>query len=306
MPETAPGQPLISVVLPTYNARPHIENTWSQIAPFIASKHGLWEALFVCDGCSDGSDAELERRAADTNGLIRVVRYTRNRGKGYAVRLGLQRARGQYRIFTDFDLAYRLDMVEALADQLVSGLDVVIASRAHRESEVVAPPEMHGYLRRRKIQSAVFSAIARLLLGIRQRDPQAGLKGLSARAASTLLRHVRCTGFGFDCDLLVACRYFGIAVREMPVRVVYEDSGSTTRLSSSLKMIRELYRIRRRWARACAGRAWKRPFCRRRPALPMHPSKIQVHSSFPERARKYADAAQRIHVSDLPGADPLS
>ncbi len=246
-------RPLYSLILPAYNAAHLLDRTWPEVLKFVCANGGAWEAIYVCDGCSDGSDRELERRAAglpaDAAGLIRVVRYRRNRGKGYAVRLGMLRARGQYRIFTDVDLAYRLDMVQTLAEQLAAGLDVVIASRAHRESAIEMADGMGGYIKRRKLQSLVFSTLARLILGLRQRDPQAGLKGLSARAAVGILRYVRCYGFGFDCDLLVACRYLGIPVREVPVRVVYDEAPSTTKLSSSLRMIRELWAIRKRWRR---------------------------------------------------------
>jgi len=239
--------------MPTYNADHLLDRTWPEVLDFVRAKGGTWEAIYVCDGCSDGSDRELERRVAalpdDVAGLVRVIRYKRNRGKGYAVRLGMLRARGQYRVFTDVDLAYRLDMVETLGEQLAGGLDVVVASRAHRESEVVMADGMGGYVKCRKLQSLAFSKIARLILGVRQHDPQAGLKGLSARAANGILRYVRCYGFGFDCDLLVACRYLGIPVREVPVRVVYDGLPSTTKLSSSVRMIRELWAIRKRWQR---------------------------------------------------------
>ena len=259
-----PTKPSFSLVLPTYNAASILPQTFPQIADFLLQKHQAgseaWEVLFVCDGCSDGCDRQLEALAADFNAqaalwpataysppVVRVIKYARNRGKGYAVRLGLLRATGDYRIFADVDLAYRLDQIEALARHLAAGRDVVVASRAHRESEVVQSVAMAGYLRRRKLQSFVFSTIARVLLGIRQRDPQAGLKGLSARAATTVLKHVKCAGFGFDCDLLRACRYLGIPIHEVPIRVVYDAVQSTTTVGSSFKMIRELWRIRRRW-----------------------------------------------------------
>lgn len=249
MPHTP--QRVYSLILPTYNAGHLLDRTWPEVLDFVRAKNGTWEAIYVCDGSTDGSDRELERRAAalegDARGLVRVIRYSRNRGKGYAVRLGLLRARGRYRLFTDVDLAYRLDMVEILAEQLAAGLDVVAASRTHRESEIVLANGRSGYVKRRQLQSLAFSTLARLMLGLRQHDPQAGLKGLSACAAIGILRYVRCHGFGFDCDLLAACRYLGIPVREVPVRVVYDEMPSTTKMSSSFRMMRELWAIRQRW-----------------------------------------------------------
>ena len=78
------------------------------------------------------------------------------------------------------------------------------------------------------MQSLAFSALVRWLLPLKQRDTQAGLKGLSAAAAQTLLPRLSCDGFGFDCELLTACRHYGLTVEEVPVCVRYEDRRSTT------------------------------------------------------------------------------
>jgi glycosyltransferase involved in cell wall biosynthesis len=246
-------EPLFSLVLPAYNPGPVVARTWAQLMRFLDRESRRWEIIFVCDGCRDGSDEELAKLAGQTHHAVRVLRCPTNRGKGRAVRRGLLRARGDYRIFTDVDLAYPLEMISELADRLAAGRDVVIASRAHPESEVLHHAGLEGYLRRRKLQSTLFSTAARVLLKITCRDPQAGLKGLSARAVSLMLPYVKCQGFGFDCELLVACRYFGIDVCEMPVKVVYESTSTTTHLTSGAAMLGELLGIRRHWQAIARG-----------------------------------------------------
>ncbi len=242
------AQPKFSLVLPAYNPGPQLRTTWAQIESF-AAHHRDWEILFVCDGCTDGTDEALAKLTQATTHHIRVVSYHPNRGKGYAVRYGMMRASAPYKIFTDVDLAYRMEEVLAVAEQLESGQDVVIASRAHRESEMIFEPELARYMRRRKIQSAIFSSLAKFLTGIGNKDTQAGLKGLSAVAAEKILPRLRCNGFGFDCELLVAAQHFGFNVREVPIRVVYDAKVSTTNWATSLRMVRELFTIGRRWSK---------------------------------------------------------
>lgn len=239
-------QPKFSLILPAYNPGDILRTTWVQIESF-AAKHPEWEIIFVCDGCTDGTTETLTNLTQQTKLNIRMISYQPNRGKGFAVRLGMLRARAPYRIFTDVDLAYRMEEVLAVAEQLESGQHVVIASRAHRESEIRYSPDMAGYMRRRKLQSFVFSNLARTLIGVQNRDPQAGLKGLSAQAAETILPRLRCRGFGFDCELLVAAKHFGFSIREVPIVVVYDHGQSTTKFSTSLKMLKELWQIGRRW-----------------------------------------------------------
>src|SRR5207244_5989845 len=125
--------PLTSLVFPAYNPGPAIAETWRAVQRFLACAPGTWEVLFVCDGCTDGTVARLLAWSEAEAGRIRVLCHSPNRGKGYAVRQGLLAARGQWRIFTDVDLAYRFEDVLNLANVLQQGADVAIASRTHPE-----------------------------------------------------------------------------------------------------------------------------------------------------------------------------
>src|SRR5262249_17876543 len=69
----------------------------------------------------------------------------------------------------------------------------------------------------------------------------------TARAARLLLPQLRCNGFGFDCELLMACRHHRLTVAEVPVHVRYDSSSSTTGMRAMSRMIRELLSIRRAW-----------------------------------------------------------
>jgi dolichyl-phosphate beta-glucosyltransferase len=178
---------------------------------------------------------------------IRLLSYTPNRGKGYAVRQGLLAARGAWRLFTDVDLAYGFEDVLRVAESLRAGADVAVASRSHPASRVTLPVGLQGYAYRRHLQSLIFAGLARLLLPLTQQDPQAGLKGLSARTARLLVPQLRCDGFGFDCELLTACAYHGLAIAEVPVNVRYEDTLSTTSLRTMGRMLADLVRIRSAW-----------------------------------------------------------
>ena len=78
-------------------------------------------------------------------------------------------------------------------------------------------------------------------------DSQAGLKGMTAAVAESLVPHLTCDGFGFDCELLTACARAGIPLQEVPVCVHYDGKTSTTSPQTGLRMLRELWRIRRTW-----------------------------------------------------------
>ena len=237
--------PLVSLVLPAFNPGPSIEQTWDALRAYVRDSAQRWEIVFVCDGCTDGTPERLVRLTHGTG--ARVLSYPTNRGKGYAVRFGLAEAAGEYRIFTDVDLAYRMEEVEKLATALRRGSEVAIASRAHPDSEMVMPNHLLAYTYRRQLQGRVFNLLVRGVLPIRQHDTQAGLKGMTRAAAERILPHLQVDGFGFDCELLTACGWFEIPVTEVPIRVHYDAAQSTVSASTTRKMVGELFRIRRLW-----------------------------------------------------------
>lgn len=225
-----------------------MERSWGAVRQFIQSQRERWEAIFVSDGCTDGSDAVLNELAdAENDHRLQVIGYPLNRGKGYAVRTGLLAAHGRYRLFTDIDLAYSFEDILKLLVTLKQGSPVAIASQEHPQSQITLTPQLIGYAYRRRQQSKVFSTVANLLLPLNHGDTQAGLKGMTAEVAQWLLPHSCCNGFGFDCELLTMCRAHDVAVTEVPVTVRLDTAVTTTSKRTMLRMLRELWRIRRQW-----------------------------------------------------------
>jgi len=238
---------VISLVLPTYNPGEKIDSTWAAVLQFVRTRTEPWEVLFVLDGCTDGTADRLDRLAeTDSDPRVKVLSYPANRGKGYAVRTGLLAATGRVRAFTDVDLAYDFDDILSVVGRVSEASPAVIASRPHPDSLLLIPDRMLWYAFRRKLQSLAFHAATRLSLGLPHPDTQAGLKAFTAEVAEHLVPHLECDGFGFDCELLLACKRAGIPVTELPVRVKYEE-GSTTSTMTGFRMLRELWTIRRKW-----------------------------------------------------------
>ncbi|MBX7104805.1 MAG: glycosyltransferase [Gemmataceae bacterium] len=236
----------VSLVLPAYNPGTRLRQTLHELGDFLAVPGDRWEVLFVCDGCTDGT-LDLLNAWKPARGSARVISYSPNRGKGYAVRQGLLAASAPFRIFTDIDLAYPFADIERVLRRLRAGSEAVIGSRTHSDSIVELPARSLGYAYRRQIQSRVFGRIVRTLLPLTNGDTQAGLKGFTESAVRRIVPRLACNGFGFDCELLTACVRAGIRVEEVPVHVRYDDCASTTNFGSTVRMVRELWRIRKAW-----------------------------------------------------------
>lgn len=100
LPETVPGTPLISVVVPVHN---EAENIPPLIAAITAALAGIeHEIIYVDDGSSDASPKILADIAAKLSTLVRV-RHRQSCGQSAAVITGVKTARGVFIATLDGD-----------------------------------------------------------------------------------------------------------------------------------------------------------------------------------------------------------
>jgi glycosyltransferase involved in cell wall biosynthesis len=114
----------LSVVIPVYNEIDNIQEILKRVrATRLAS-----EIVVVDDGSHDGTRDLLSD--LDGKGLVRVIMHPKNRGKGAAVRTGIQAAKGDVILIQDSDLEYNPHDYPALLQPLKDGIaDVVYGSR---------------------------------------------------------------------------------------------------------------------------------------------------------------------------------
>jgi len=116
--------PLLTVVMPVYNEIATVEE---MIRRVLAVPTRI-ELIVVDDASRDGS-RELVQRLSGEKGF-RVALQDRNRGKGAAVRRGIQEAKGDVIVVQDADLEYSPEEYPELLDLIVKGkADAVFGSR---------------------------------------------------------------------------------------------------------------------------------------------------------------------------------
>jgi dolichyl-phosphate beta-glucosyltransferase len=239
-------EPVRTFVLPVYNAGPFIERHLCEVLAWLRARPEPWELIVVDDASHDETPAILDAfREVHPLDNVTIVRLLRNRGKGFAVRSALERARGAVTVFTDCDLAYPLENVDRVLAQLDDGAEAAIACRVLPESTYLISPKFFSYFYTRHIMGRIFNRLCRILAVPRFLDTQAGLKGFRMASLRPILGDLVIDGFPFDVELLRALLDRKAVVREIPVSFRYDSEPSTVRFTlDALIMLRDLVRIR--------------------------------------------------------------
>ena len=130
----------VSILIPVYNEQATLREILHRVRSVdlvIDAAHSTYlegpvvlerEIVLVDDGSTDGSEEILREEAA--KGDIKVVFHGRNRGKGAAVRTGIQTATGDILLIQDADLEYDpRDYLSLLLPILEKRAEVVYGSR---------------------------------------------------------------------------------------------------------------------------------------------------------------------------------
>ena len=241
----------LSIIIPMYNEAAGAASCVRTLAGAMetADLPGNYEILFSDDGSSDGcgdivreTARELSRELSLTRGEIRVVRSEQNRGKGHAVRLGMQASAGDICVFTDCDLAYGTDVILRMAERMNagSGTDVLIGSR------VLAEDGYAGYTFLRKLASKMYVRLLAFSAGFRYTDSQCGIKMFRGEAARKIFALCETDGWAFDFEVLLLAGKHGYSIAEHPVTVLNHRESKIRLIRDSLKMAADVRKIRKR------------------------------------------------------------
>jgi glycosyltransferase involved in cell wall biosynthesis len=120
--------PEVSVVLPCYNERNHVEQEIKRIRAALEAAGMSYELICVDDGSTDGTRDVLAAIPS-----IRTILFPRNQGSGTARRIGTQEARGRVVVWTDADMTYPNELIPELVRELDDGYDQVVGARRTEE-----------------------------------------------------------------------------------------------------------------------------------------------------------------------------
>lgn len=231
----------ISLIIPMFNEAEIIENTVSTVYSFLLEKYKNddFEVLLVDDGSTDSTGEIAKRLSSELTG-VKTISIRQNRGKGAAIRSGVLVAQGDFVLFTDCDLAYGIEVIDAFYEKfLSSNADVVIGSRTMENNGYARYPKL------RKIMSKAYIWIIRKYTELEYSDFQCGIKGFSKSIAKQIFSKSKIDGWNFDLEVLLICKNNSFVVEQVPVVILKHQMTRINILTDSIHMLFELRKIKR-------------------------------------------------------------
>ncbi len=212
----------VSIVVPIYKQEKTVKKDLINIINNMERTRWDFELVAVVDGFVDGSFSEaktLEKEFPENK--IRVYGYKNNKGKGYAVRYGIARARGYYVSFIDSGMDIDPNGISMLLEHMEwYDADIIVGSKKHPVSKVQSP-----FIR--KVYSFCYHSLVRFLFGLKISDTQTGLKVFKLEVLEKVMPRLLIKQFAFDVELLAVSNHLGYKkIYEAPIQICMDTDRS--------------------------------------------------------------------------------
>ena len=209
---------LLSVIVPAYKQEKTIKKDLQQIEGVLKQIRYDYEIICVVDGRADKT---FENAKKVKSRKIKVVGYEKNRGKGYAVRYGMVRAKGDPVAFIDAGMEIDPNGLSMLLEHFEwYDADIIVGSKRHPVSQV-------NYPWQRRVLSVGYQLLVKILFGLNVRDTQVGMKFFRRKVLEDVMPRLLVKTYAIDIEMLAVANRLGYKrLYEAPIRLEWKQEKS--------------------------------------------------------------------------------
>ena len=204
---------LISVVIPVFNEELTIGNVIERLA-VVMQETGFNYEIIVVDDCSADRSLEFSKSPG-----VKVFSLKMHLGKGYALRAGFVKAKGEIITTIDSDGSHRPEeLPRLLTPVLKNKADLVIGSRYLGLTPVAA----------KKLNAAgvrIFNFLVKILTGTGVSDSQSGYRVMTSAVLKCM--RLKSGGYEIESEMLVKTAKHGFRVMEVPISFEQRTYGTS-------------------------------------------------------------------------------
>jgi glycosyltransferase involved in cell wall biosynthesis len=204
---------LLSVVIPIFNEEPTIGDVIGRLKTTM-QKIGFKHEIIVVDDCSEDRSLEISKSQN-----VKVYSLKKHMGKGYALRTGFAKAKGEIIATIDSDGSHRPEeLPRLLAPILQDKADLVIGSRFLRQKPVST----------RKLNALgvrLFNVLIKILTRTEVSDSQSGYRVIKSEVLKNL--SLKSGEYEIESEMLVKTARRGFRIREVPISFEQRTYGKS-------------------------------------------------------------------------------
>ncbi len=232
----------LSIIIPAYKKALTIKQDLKNIDSMLTQglKDYDYEIICVVDGFVDKTYDEAKKVESSR---IKIIGYEANRGKGYAVRYGMVRSKGDFISFLDAGMEISPKSIMMLMAHMEwYNADIIVGSKRHPVSRVNYP-----FLRR--ILSIGYHFGVKILFNLPLTDTQSGVKIFRRNVIEKILPRLLVKKYAMDIEMLAVAKYLGFdRIYEGPIEVRFDERTSAISWKVVLRMawdsLAVFYRLR--------------------------------------------------------------
>ncbi len=196
----------ICVVIPVYNEVEYLDELIHKVTPHVS------KIICIDDGSTDGSHELLDAKSE-----VELITNSKNYGKGFALRVGLQKAIDSgcdFIVTLDGDLQHVPELIPEFVNAL-KNYDVVVGNRLHT---------LKGMPLQRIVSNKLTSWLLSKKVGQKIKDSQSGYRAFKRDVVKDILPIE--TGFEAETEMLIKAASNNFTIGFVDIPTIYNDNES--------------------------------------------------------------------------------
>tara|TARA_B100000131_G_scaffold311955_1_gene345478 strand:- start:114 stop:794 length:681 start_codon:yes stop_codon:yes gene_type:complete len=225
---------MLSILIPCFNEEKVISESTKKILSWQNKQNFKSELILINNASTDKTLQEMNKFNKENN--VKILNEP-CKGKGFAVKKGLQNSKYTKAVILDADLSASIN---ELNNEWLKKDNLLIIGSRPLGNEVNTP-------KIRKLSGYILNYLIRKIFKLNFRDTQCGFKYLSTKDFKKIAEQITCGGFLYDLDLILNCLLLDITVQEEPVKYNFNRESSVSLLKDPLIMLKDIYLINKKY-----------------------------------------------------------
>ena len=223
----------VSIIYPVYNEEKRLRKTFLDIIKFEKSNKFLKkEYIFVNDGSSDHTLSVIKKEFKNNKNIkVKLISYSKNMGKGHALKRGVQIAKNDWVLTTDADCSVsNFQLIKWIQKKYLDQNNLIYFGSRNHLLSIVKKKTL------RKIAGIEFKFVIRFFFNIKISDTQCGFKLYKLNTAKKIFRKLSINDYMHDIEICVIAKKLNIKIKDLPLKWTHVDQ-------SKINFIRDFFNV---------------------------------------------------------------